>query len=141
MDAQVAENFNQERLIARLTMLFGFLALLLASIGLYGITAYQVARRTSEIGLRMALGADRANVVSMILRGAFAQVGLGVAIGIPVAIAAAFLMTDQLYHVRSYDPFTLVEALLLLSLATALAGFIPARRAASVDPIKALRTE
>src|SRR6202035_1775494 len=88
LDYQIADNFTQERLIARLTTLFGLLALILASVGLYGITSYQVARRTSEIGLRMALGANRANVVSMILRGAFAQVGLGVAIGIPVAIVA-----------------------------------------------------
>ena len=141
MEDQVAENFNQERLIARLTTLFGILALLLASIGLYGITAYQVARRTSEIGLRMALGADRTSVVGMILRGAFTLVAVGVVIGIPIAILAALLMADQLYHVRSYDLLTLAEALIVLSLATAVAGFIPARRAASVDPIKALRTE
>ena len=141
LDTQVAENFTQERLIARLTTLFGILALVLASIGLYGITAYQVARRTSEIGLRMALGANRANVVGMVLRGAFVQVGLGLAIGIPVAILGARGMSDQLYKVRSYDPLSLIEAVVVLSLAATLAGFIPARRAASIDPMKALRTE
>ena len=86
LDYQVANNFTEERLIARLTMLFGVLALVLASVGLYGITSYAVARRTSEIGLRMALGADRGNVVRLVLRGAFTQVGLGLAIGIPIAL-------------------------------------------------------
>jgi len=141
LDTQVAANFTQERLIARLTTLFGILALVLASIGLYGITAYQVARRTSEIGLRMALGANRANVVGMVLRGAFVQVGLGLVIGVPVAILGARAMSDQLYKVRSYDPLSLIEAVVVLSLAATLAGFIPARRAASIDPMKALRTE
>ena len=83
LDDQVSGNLNQERLVARLTMLFGLLALVLASVGLYGITSYAVARRTSEIGLRMALGADRSNVVRMVLRGAFVQVALGLALGIP----------------------------------------------------------
>jgi predicted permease len=141
MEDQVADNFNQERLIARLTTLFGLLALFLASIGLYGITAYQVAQKTSEIGLRMALGADRGKVVAMVLRSAFLQVGIGVAIGIPVAIGASQSMTDQLYKVRGYDPLSLASALIVLVIATLLAGLIPARRAASVDPITALRTE
>ena len=91
LDEQVSDNFNQERLIARLTMLFGLLALVLASVGLYGITSYAVARRTSEIGLRMALGADRGNVVRMVLRGAFLQVGLGLALGIPIALSGRTL--------------------------------------------------
>lgn len=138
---QVADNFNQERMIAGLTMLFGLLALMLAAVGLYGITSYQVARRTSEIGIRMALGANRSAVVGMILRGAFVQVGLGVLIGIPVSIAAASAMADQLYGVKIYDPWSFADALLVLCAAAALAGFIPARRAASLDPIKALRVE
>ena len=96
LDDQVSDNFNQERLVARLTMLFGLLALLLASVGLYGITSYAVARRTSEIGLRMALGADRGDVVRMVLRGAFVQVGLGLALGIPIALIGAHYMADQL---------------------------------------------
>jgi ABC-type antimicrobial peptide transport system permease subunit len=114
LDDQVGGNFTQERLVARLTTLFGLLALVLASVGLYGITSYQVARRTSEIGLRMALGADRWNVVRMVMRGAFLQAGLGLAIGVPVAIFAARYMADQLYGVRSYDPLSLLTAVVVL---------------------------
>ncbi len=114
LDYQVAGNFTLERMIARLTMLFGVLALVLASVGLYGITSYQVARRTSEIGLRMALGADRGKVVRMVMRGAFLQAGLGLLIGIPIAILAARSMADQLYKVRSYDPVSLAIAVVVL---------------------------
>ncbi len=141
LDYQVAGNFTEERLISRLTALFGLLALVLASVGLYGITSYQVARRTSEIGLRMALGADRARVVQMVLRGAFVQVGLGLAIGIPVAILGARLMADQLYGVRSYDPLTLAASVVVLAACAAVAGYVPARRAANIEPMVALRTE
>jgi len=141
LDYQVADNFTQERLVARLTMLFGLLALVLASVGLYGITSYQVARRTSEIGLRMALGADRRNVVKMVMRGAFFQAGLGLAIGVPVAIVGARYMADQLYGVKSYDPVSLLIAMVVLLMSATVAGFIPARRAANIDPITALRTE
>ena len=141
LDYQVAGNFTEERLISRLTMLFGLLALVLASVGLYGITSYQVARRTSEIGLRMALGADRARVVQMVLRGAFVQVGLGLAIGIPVAILGARSMTDQLYGVSIYDPLTLAAAVVVLAACAAVAGFVPARRAANIEPMVALRIE
>src|SRR6185312_14641010 len=115
LDDQVALNFTQERLIARLTAIFGILALLLASVGLYGITAYQVACRTSEIGLRMALGSDRARVVAMVLRSSLIQVGVGVAIGIPIAIAAALSLADQFYHVPSYDVSSLARALMVLA--------------------------
>ena len=101
LDYQVAGNFNEERLISRLTVLFGLLALILASVGLYGITAYSVARRTSEIGLRMALGANRGNVLALVLRAASWQVGLGLAIGIPVALLGGHLMASQLYGVRT----------------------------------------
>jgi predicted permease len=141
LDYQVAGNFNQERLISRLTDLFGLLALVLASVGLYGITAYSVARRTSEIGLRMALGANRSNVVALVLRGASWQVGLGLVIGIPVALLDGHLMASQLYGVRTYDPLSLAAAVLILSAFAAIAGFIPARRAASIEPMNALRTE
>jgi predicted permease len=141
LDYQIADNFTQERLIARLTMLFGLLALILASVGLYGITSYQVARRTSEIGLRMALGANRANVVSMVLRGAIFQAGLGLALGIPIAMVGAHFMADQLYQVRSYDPLSLAIAVVVLAASATIAGFIPARRAANIEPMTALRTE
>jgi ABC-type antimicrobial peptide transport system permease subunit len=141
LDYQANSNLNRERMIARLTMLFGVLALVLASVGLYGITAYVVARRTSEIGLRMALGATRANVVRMILRGAFGQVGLGLVLGVPAVLLGARYMADQLYAVRTYDPMSIAIAVGALSLAAALAAFIPARRAASIEPMTALRTD
>ena len=141
LDYQVANNFNEERLISRLSGLFGLLALALASVGLYGITAYSVARRTNEIGLRMALGANRGNVVSLVLTRALLLVGIGLAIGIPVALLGGRLMRTQLYGVKIYDPATLAIAVVVLSAFAALAGFIPARRAASIEPMKALRTE
>jgi predicted permease len=141
LDYQVAGNFTEERLIARLTMLFGALALVLASVGLYGITSYQVARRTSEIGLRMALGANRRDVVRMVLRGALLQAGIGLVIGIPVALGAARWMTDQLYQVRSYDPLSLITAVTVLLISATVAGFVPARRASLIEPMQALRTE
>jgi predicted permease len=141
LDYQVAGNFNNERLISRLTSLFGLLALVLASVGLYGITAYSVARRTSEIGLRMALGANRGKVIALVLRGAFLQAGIGLALGIPIALLGGHLMASQLYGVRTYDPLTLAGAVLLLALFAAIAGFIPAKRAASIEPMNALRIE
>lgn len=139
LDYQVADNFNGERLISRLTGLFGLLALALASVGLYGITAYSVARRTNEIGVRMALGANRSNVVTMVMRRALVLVAIGLAIGIPVALVGGRLMRTQLYGVKAYDPVTLMLAVLVLSAFAALAGFIPARRAASIEPMHALR--
>ncbi len=141
LDAQIGDNLSEDRLIARLTMLFGALALTLASVGLYGITAYAVARRTGEIGLRMALGADRGNVVRLVLRGVFARVALGLALGIPIALIGAHFMKDQLYNVRAYDPLSMLGGIVVLTLAAALAGFIPARRAASIQPMEALRIE
>lgn len=141
LDDQIGQHLGQERLMARLTMLFGLLALVLASVGLYGITSYAVARRTNEIGLRMALGADRANVLRLIMRGAFAQVILGLVIGVPIALLGGRLVSDQLFKVRYFDPFSIAFATAVLLLAAAVAGFIPATRAASIDPMKALRTE
>ncbi len=140
-DVQIANQFTQARLIARLTMLFGVLALVLASVGLYGVTAYTVARRTPEIGIRMALGAGRGSVVAMVLRGALLQAAIGLAIGVPVALLSARLLKSQLYGVEGGDAFVLTGAVLTLVLAAALAGLIPARRAASIDPMTALRTE
>jgi ABC-type antimicrobial peptide transport system permease subunit len=141
LEDQIGEHLGQERLIARLTILFGVLALVLAAVGLYGITSYSVAQRTSEIGLRMALGADRSQVLRLVLRGAFAQVALGLAIGIPIVLLAGRLVADQLFEVRPYDPLSLAIAVVVLSIAAALAGAIPARRAASIEPMEALRTE
>jgi len=141
LDYQVANNFNEERLISRLTSLFGLLALALASVGLYGITAYSVARRTNEIGVRMALGANRSNVVSLVMSRALLLVAVGLAIGIPVALVGGYLIRTQLYGVKAYDLATLLVAVLVLSAFAALAGFIPARRAARIEPMHALRIE
>jgi predicted permease len=141
LDAQVAGNFNQERLIARLTSLFGILALILASVGLYGVMSYFVARRTGEIGIRMALGATRQGVVAMVLRGALWQILIGLALGIPAALFAGHLMAHQLYGVGSYDPLAFIAAAAALAVCAAFAGFLPARRAASIEPMQALRIE
>ncbi|HMD22104.1 MAG TPA: ABC transporter permease [Alloacidobacterium sp.] len=140
-DAQIGDRFTEERLLARLTMLFGALALLLATVGLYGVTAYTVARRTSEIGIRMALGAERGGVIVMIMRAAVIQTALGLAIGVPVALVCVRFVKSQLYEITSVDARVLAGAVLTLALAACLAGLIPARRAASTDPAQALRTE
>jgi predicted permease len=137
----LSADFQQEKMIATLTMLFGVLGLVLAAVGLYGVMAYTVEQRTGEIGVRMALGADRGGVVRMVLRGAFSQVGIGLALGIPSAIAAGRLMTDQLFGVKPWDPSMLTLATLLLCSAALLASWIPAARAAGVDPMVALRNE
>lgn len=140
-DQILSADFQQQDMIATLTTLFGLLGLVLAAVGLYGVMAYTVEQRTSEIGVRMALGADRGKVVKMVLRGAFTQIGIGLAIGIPAAVAAGKLMTDQLFDVKPWDPVMLTLATLLLALAGLLATVIPAQRAAGVDPIVALRNE
>jgi putative ABC transport system permease protein len=137
----VSADFQQESMIATLTMLFGALGLVLAAVGLYGVMAYTVEQRTSEIGVRMALGADRGGVVRMVLRGAFSQIGIGLALGIPAAIGAGRLMHNQLYGVQPWDPTWLALATLLLCAAGLLASVIPASRAAGVDPMRALRNE
>jgi predicted permease len=138
---QVSLNFNQDRLVARLAELFGLLALILACVGLYGVTAFAVARRTNEIGVRMALGADRRNVLGLVLRAAFAQLGLGLAIGIPAALTGGRMLARQLYGVKSHDPMILGLAAVILAACALLAASVPARRATCVDPIVALRYE
>jgi predicted permease len=138
---QVSEAFNQERLLARLTTLFGLLALTLASVGLYGVAAYTVQQRTREIGIRIAVGANRANVALMVLKGAFLQVAVGLAIGIPLALLGGRLIASQLFEVKGYDPIALGLAVFLLAVCALVAGLIPARRAAAVEPMQALRTE
>ena len=140
-DAQIAERFTDDRMLARLTELFGALALILATVGLYGVSAYAVARRTSEIGIRMALGAERGNVTAMIMRGAVIQAALGLAIGIPIAWLCVRFVESQLYEIKGIDAPVLLSAVLILAFAATMAGLIPARRAASIDPAKALRTE
>jgi putative ABC transport system permease protein len=133
--------FDQQNMIASLTWLFGAVGLVLAAVGLYGVTSYGVEQRSSEIGVRMALGADRGSVVAMVLRGAFCQVGIGLAIGIPAAIGAGYLMASQLFGVAPWNPLLLTGATVLLALAALVAAVIPARRAASTNPIQALRSE
>jgi predicted permease len=141
LQEQVGIRFNGPRLIARLTGLFGLLALVLACVGLYGVASYIVARRTSEIGIRMSLGAGRRNVIALMLRTAMSPVGMGLVIGIVIALANGSLIASQLYGVKSYDPVVILVAVLVLVLAALLAAIVPARRAASIDPIRALRTE
>jgi putative ABC transport system permease protein len=133
--------FAQQNMIATLTVLFGGLALALAAIGLYGVTAYAVEQRTTEIGVRMALGADRGTVIAMVLRGALWQVGVGLLLGIPAAMGAGRLITDQLFGVKPWDPMMLAGATLCLACAALIAAFIPAQRAANLDPVEALRAE
>ena len=137
----VSADFQQQNMIATLTSLFGLLGLMLAAVGLYGVMAYTVEQRTNEIGLRMALGADRRHVITMVLRGAFWQIGIGLGLGIPLAILAGKLMKDQLYGVQPWDPTMLAGATVLLALAALVASVAPVHRAANVEPMIALRNE
>ncbi len=140
-DQQIGDQFIQERMLSRLMMLFGGLALLLATVGLYGVTSYTVARRTSEIGIRMALGAERGGVVAMILRSALLQTLLGLAIGVPVAYYCVQFVKSQLYEMTTVSTSAMAIAVATLLAAAFVAGLIPGRRAASIDPAQALRSE
>jgi predicted permease len=141
MQEQVKGTLRQEQLVAQLVSFFGGLALLLAAIGLYGVMAHGVVRRTREIGIRMALGAERRNIVWMVLRETALLVVVGVAVGVPVAIGASRLIASQLFGTSAADPLTLSLAALVLAAVGLLAGFLPARRASKVDPLIALRYE
>ena len=141
MDSQIAGTLDRQRLTARLAIVFGILALILASVGLYGVTSYVVVQRTGEIGIRMAVGSTRFGVILLILRGVIRQIGLGLALGVPCALLIGYFMRSQLYEVRWYDPVGLIGATALLTICALTAGFIPARRAASIEPMKALRAE
>jgi ABC-type antimicrobial peptide transport system permease subunit len=138
---QIADTTRQERIFASLTGGFGVIALVLACIGIYGIMAYTVARRTNEIGIRMALGAQADRVLHMILREASWMALVGVIVGLAAAAAMGRLIASMLFGLKSYDPLTLGGASLLLVLIAIAASWVPARRAAHVDPIKALRHE
>jgi predicted permease len=133
--------FSQQNMIATLTVLFGGLALVLAAVGLYGVTAYAVEQRTTEIGVRIALGADRRSVIGMVLRGALWQVAVGLLLGIPAALGTGRLIADQLYGVKPGNPMMLIVASVCLALAALIAALIPAQRAANLDPVVALRAE
>ena len=140
-DQQIADRFNDDRMIARLTSLFGGLALLLAAIGLYGVTAYTVVRRTPEIGIRMALGAARVRVIGMVMRGVMLQALIGLVIGVPIAMLCVRYIKTQLYEITSVNASVMAISIGVLIVAACVAGMIPARRAASIDPVKALRVE
>jgi predicted permease len=141
MKEQIELSFDQERAVASLAGLFSIIALLLAAVGLYGVTAYTVAQKTNEIGIRMALGANRANVVRLILASAFTRVVIGLILGLPLAIGAGKLLSNQLYGVSWWDPPALTVATCALMLCSFLAAMIPANRAASISPMNALRIE
>jgi predicted permease len=141
MQQQVELTFDQERAVASLAGLFGIVALVLAAVGLYGVTAYTVAQRTNEIGIRMALGADRPNVIRYILSGAFKRVLIGLVLGLPLAVGAGRLISAQLYGVSSWDPLALSVAAGALAICSFFAAIIPANRAASISPMNALRME
>jgi predicted permease len=138
---QIELSFDQERAVASLAGLFGIVALLLAAVGLYGVTAYAVAQKTNEIGIRMALGADRSKVMRLVLGGAFTRVLVGLLLGLPLAIGAGRLLSAQLYGVSWWDPFALMMATTALAVCSFLAAIIPANRAASISPMTALRIE
>ena len=139
-DRQVQLAFSQQNMIVQLTSLFGLVALALAAIGLYGVTSYAVAQRTSEIGIRMALGANRINVGRMVLRSALLQVAIGLGIGIPAAIEAGHLMSAELFGIDAWNPLVMGAVVLLLLVVAVVASSVPARRAASLEPMDALRS-
>jgi predicted permease len=141
MRVRVEESLHTERLIAVLSSAFGVLATLLAAVGLYGIVAYTVARRTSEIGVRIALGASRARVLGLVLKEAAALAGAGLAIGVPAALALSRLVEAQLFGIKAADPLTFIAGGAVLAVIALLAGYLPGRRASRIDPIRALRHE
>jgi ABC-type antimicrobial peptide transport system permease subunit len=141
LQEQIDRSFDQRRAVASLAGLFAIVALALAAIGLYGVTAYGVTRRTNEIGIRMALGADRGRVVSLVLRGALRRVAVGLALGLPLAVGAGRLLSAQLYGVQFWDPLALGAAATSLAGCAFIAAIIPAARAAAISPMKALRAE
>ena len=132
---------GRERAVARLAELFGIVALVLAAVGVHGVTAYVVAQQTNEIGIRMALGADRVKVIRLVLHRAFQRVAVGLLVGLPLAVGAARFMAAQLYGVSFWDPFALTVAAGSLAGCAFFAAIIPAGRAAAISPMSALRTE
>jgi ABC-type antimicrobial peptide transport system permease subunit len=139
LEEQVSGNFRIERLMARLTSVYGALALILASLGLYGVTSYSVSQRTREIGVRMALGADRSRIIRTVVGGPLLETLVGLLIGIPLALLVGRGITTQLYGVSSQDPLVIATAVSVLVVTALVAAAIPARRAASLDPAQTLR--
>jgi ABC-type antimicrobial peptide transport system permease subunit len=141
MEVQVSESMFVERLIAMLSAFFGLLATVLAAIGLYGVMAYSVARRTREIGIRVALGAERGGVIGLVMREVAMLAAIGVGVGLPIAMLLTKYVRSQLFGLEPNDPITLAIATTVMAGVALLAGYIPAERAARVDPIVALRYE
>ena len=145
LEEEMGAALVQQRLVALLSSFFGGLALLLACVGLYGLLAFALVQRTSELGIRMALGAQRRNVVWMVVREAWLLVAIGIAVGVPAAIAVARLASNQisglLFRLEATDPLTIVAATLALATVATFAAYLPARRASRVDPMVALRAE
>jgi len=141
LSTQIRESLMKERLMATLSGFFGFLAALLATVGLYGVISYTVARRTNEIGIRMALGAQRGNVMGMIMREAGLLLAMGIVIGAALSLAAARTATSLLFGLKPYDPATILLAMVALAAVAAIASFLPAHRASRLDPMAALREE
>jgi predicted lysophospholipase L1 biosynthesis ABC-type transport system permease subunit len=137
----VDSSLGEQKLLAKLAGFFGVLALLLASIGLYGVVAYSVARRTNEIGIRMALGARPTSILGGVLRESLVVAGLGLAIGLPAVLACGRLVSSQLYEVQASDPMLIASAAAVLLTTALFASFLPARRASLLDPLTALREE
>jgi predicted permease len=141
LSEEISNQFNQQRLTARLTSLFGILSLILCCIGLYGVTAYNAGRRTSEIGVRMAMGAKRGDVVTLIVRGAFGLIVIGLLIGLPLSFAASRFLGHALYGMSPYSPGVTLLAAAILGSCAFIASLIPALAASSVSPLEALRVE
>jgi ABC-type antimicrobial peptide transport system permease subunit len=141
LDEQVARSITDQRVVAQLSAFFGLLAVFLSCIGIYGVMSYVVRRRTNEIGIRMALGAPRSNMLWMVLREILILVSIGIVIGLPVTLAGDRLVSNMLFGLKPTDPFTLASATVILLIVAAIAGYLPARRAALVDPLVALRYE
>jgi len=139
--AEIGRAMNQEIIFARLCTGFAILALVIAGVGLYGTTAYGVARRTGEIGIRIALGAQRGVVVRMILRQVLVLAAVGLAIGLPTALAASRLVESFLFGMKANDPIALTFAVAILMGTALLAGYVPARKASRIDPVTAIRNE
>jgi ABC-type antimicrobial peptide transport system permease subunit len=141
VETQLDETLLSDRLVALLSAGFGLLATILASVGLYGVMAFVVARRRKELGIRLALGAQRTDVIWLVMREVLMLLALGLVVGIPAALGAGRFVSDQLYGIQPYDPTIAIGTLILLTLVSALAGLIPAHRASRIDPILALRYE
>jgi ABC-type antimicrobial peptide transport system permease subunit len=141
LDEQVGRSITNQRLVAQLSAFFGLLAVFLCCIGIYGLMSYVVARRTNEIGIRMALGAERANVRWLVMREVLVLVAIGVAVGVPVALAGNRLVSTMLFGVKGTDPMSLAMAIVTMLFVAMMAGYLPARRASRIEPVVALRYE